>query len=96
MPLLVNVANFTLSVDGASSINTSQLTNVDTIDVSASHGAVVDLSGVESYTNPNVPMPIFPLFLITAQDAGSRIASELALHGAPNGLSLFLMPSEVV
>jgi len=92
VPLLVNVANFTLSVDGASSINTSQLTNVDTIGLSASHGAVVDLSGVESYTNPNVPMPIFPLFLITAQDAGSRIdLSNLgALHGAPNGLSLFL------
>src|SRR5205814_323921 len=79
--LLTSVGNFTLTLDGASSsINTSQLTNINSLDVYANNGAVLNLSGVTSYGGNSFGTTI------RADNAGSQInlGNLTTLNGALN------------
>ncbi len=83
VPLLSTVASLNLTLDGAASrINTAQLANVGTLNVYAQNGAVVDLSGVTSYTG-------FSAVNTTIDATGSGSSIDLAnltvFHGANDG-----------
>ncbi|HEV3025432.1 MAG TPA: DUF4214 domain-containing protein, partial [Pirellulales bacterium] len=94
VPLLTTARNFSIYLDGrASSISTGQITNIDSVSLSASDGAILDLNGVTSYLATSTA---FPPISISAQGPGSIISlpNLIVLHGAanaPNGQS-FVFP----
>jgi hypothetical protein len=92
-PLLSTARDLTLTVDGvASSISTSQLASIDTLNVYAQDGAVLDLSGVTSYLAPNESILTYQGTYLEATGGGSTInmPNLTVLHGATDGEPVFL------
>jgi hypothetical protein len=84
-PLLANVANLTLIVDGAaSSISTAQFHDIDGVTAYARNGATLDLSGVMTYS-PQGPYAAG----IEASGNGSTInlSNLTTVHGPRSGFT---------
>ena len=71
VPNLTNLQNLDLYKDGAgASLNTTQITNIDTVRLFASGGATLDLSNVTSYAQP-------AFSVLLAQAEGDRKSTRL-------------------
>ncbi|MDB5338653.1 MAG: Phosphoesterase, PA-phosphatase related protein [Planctomycetaceae bacterium] len=81
IPLLTNLQFVDLTLDGAtSSLNTSQITNINTVNVFADHNAIFNLPGVTSYSGTN-----FNTFLQADNGGTLALPNLTTFHGATSG-----------
>ena len=86
MPLLTNLQFLDLTLDGATStMNTSQITNIDTVNVLADNNAVLNLLAVTSYTGSG-----FNTFLQSDHGGTLNLPNITTLHGGTSGAAVFV------